>query len=48
MLIVNAVSGNIYENAELAKKFQEVKAKIDKFSIIRSKDVVKVKLEILK
>ena len=25
MLIVNAVSGNIYENAEMAKKFQEVK-----------------------
>ena len=25
MLIVNAVSGNIYENAEMAAKFQEVK-----------------------
>ena len=25
MLIVNAISGNIYENAEMAKKFQEVK-----------------------
>jgi urease accessory protein len=25
MLIVNNISGNIYENAELAKKFQEVK-----------------------
>ena len=25
MLIVNAVSGNIYENANLAKKIQEVK-----------------------
>jgi len=25
MLIINTISGNIYENAEMAKKFQEVK-----------------------